>query len=334
MMKPIELQKKLKTGGVSFMVVTPFNENEEIDYAGLRENVRFLLEKIKGFDTCTITPAGSNGEFPHLSEEEQKQVIKTCVEEVGGKATVIAGTGRASTYSTINISKYAQEVGADGVQVILPYYFVPMEEGMYAHYKQLAESIDIGMVIYNNPAFSGSWIKPKLMSKMIQDFGGDGKIAGVKENTPHLMLFNAMAKTLKGTGVALHSGFGEEWYAYQFPWGADGMATPFGNFYPEFPMAMYNASKNYDFDTMRSLLAGMEPYYSFVGRCSAARTDTGILTKPGGSIYGEGNLRFGIIKAAMNLMGLSGGKMRTPLTGITEKETDELKEIMKALKII
>ncbi len=334
MTSAVELKEKLKAGGVSFMVVTPFNENQEIDYDGFRENIRFLLDKIKGFDTCTITPAGSNGEFVHLSEEEQKEVIKVCVEEVAGRATVVAGTGRAGATSTIEISKYAQDVGADGVQVILPYYFVPMEEGMYNHYKELADAIDIGIVVYNNPAFSGSWIKPALMKKMIEDFGGNGKIAGVKENTPHLMLFNAMSKVLKEAGVALHSGFGEQWYAYQFPWGADGMATPFGNFFPEFPMEVYKASENNDFETIGNLLDKMAPYYAFVSKCSAARSDTGILTKPGGSIYGEGNLRFGIIKAAMNLVGLNGGRMRTPLTGITQKETDELKEILKYLKLI
>ena len=334
MTSAVELKEKLKAGGVSFMVVTPFNGNQEIDYDGFRENIRFLLDKIKGFDTCTITPAGSNGEFVHLSEEEQKEVIKVCVEEVAGRATVVAGTGRAGATSTIEISKYAQDVGADGVQVILPYYFVPMEEGMYNHYKELADAIDIGIVVYNNPAFSGSWIKPALMKKMIEDFGGNGKIAGVKENTPHLMLFNAMSKVLKEAGVALHSGFGEQWYAYQFPWGADVMATPFGNFFPEFPMEVYKASENNDFETIGNLLDKMAPYYAFVSKCSAARSDTGILTKPGGSIYGEGNLRFGIIKAAMNLVGLNGGRMRTPLTGITQKETDELKEILKYLKLI
>lgn len=333
-MEPIELKNKLKDGVVSFMVVTPFKENEEVDYEGLRENIQFFLEKVKGFDTCSITPTGSNGEFIHLSEEEHKKVIKTVIEEVNGRITVVAGTGRAGTHSTIEISKYAQEIGADGVQVILPYYFIPMEEGMYDHYKKLAESINIGMVIYNNPAFSGSWINPKLMLKMINDFGTNGKIAAIKENTPHLMLFNSMVKMLSRTEVAVQSGFGEQWYCYQFPWGASGFASPFGNFFPEFPINLFKASKNYDFDTIKLLLSDMQPYYNFVAKCSANRKDTGVLTKPGGSIYGEGNLRFGIIKAAMNLMGLHGGKMRLPLTGITDKETDELKEILIGLKLI
>lgn len=144
--------------------------------------------------------------------------------------------------------------GADGVQVILPYYFVPTVDGMLEHYKLLADELDIGMVIYNNPAFSGSWIKPAQMKKLIE-LTGD-KIVAVKENTPHLMLFNGMAKALKGTGVKLLSGFGEQWYAYQFPWGADGLATPFGNFFPEYPIGFKKAADQYDFAAMREWRPG------------------------------------------------------------------------------
>ncbi len=327
-----ELRNRLD--GIAFMTLTPFDEQGNILYDAYRKNVRFLVNKIKELkcEKCTITPCGSNGEFVHLTEEEQKEIIRICVEEVNGVVPVIAGTGRASTKQTIAVSKYAQEVGADGVQVILPYYFVPTEEGMYRHYEELAKAIDIGIVIYNNPAFSGSWIKPALMKKMLAGYGDH--IVAIKENTPHLMLFNGMAKALKGTGVKLLSGFGEQWFAYQFPWGADGFATPFGNFFPEYPIKFQEAAKNYDFDEMRRLLAMMDPYYAFVGRCSAKRPDTGMMVKPGGSIYGEGNVRFGVLKEAMNLMGLDGGHMRLPLTGLNDDERAELKGILTDLGLI
>lgn len=329
MMTPRELSENLK--GLSFVNVTPFDEDGKLNLDGYKENLKFTLEKVKGVK-CTITPCGSNGEFVSMSEEEHKAVIKTCVEVVNGEHPVVAGTGRASTYQTIKMSQYAQEVGADGVQVIHPYYFVPTVDGMYEHYRQVAASIDIGVVIYNNPAFSQSWINPKLMRRIIE--GCDGKIAGIKENTPHLMLFDSMVQTLKGTGVPIQSGFGEKWYAYQFPYGADGMVSPFGNFFPEYPIKLYEAAQRYDFETIRSLLDMMRPYYAFVGRCTAARGDTGIQGKPGGSIYGEGNVRFGVLKEAMNLMGLHGGYMRLPLTGLNDKERDELKEILRDLKLL
>lgn len=333
-MSPIELKKHLKKGGVSYMAVTPFKENGEVDYDGFRKNVRWMVDKIKDFKNCTLTPCGSNGEFPHLSHDEHKKVIQICVEEVNGAVPVIAGTGRASTYETIELTKFAQEVGADGAQVILPYYFVPMESGMYEHYKQLCESVDIGVVIYNNPAFSGSWIQPPLMKKMLEDFGGDGKIAGVKDNTPHLMSFNGMAGVVKQFDVPLYSGFGEQWYKYQYPWGADGLATPFGNFFPEYPRDVFLASQENDNHKIAELIGNMAPYYAFVGRCNAARKDTGVLYKPGTAIYGEGNFRFGVVKAAMNLLGLNGGYMRLPLEGPTAKETEELKSVLKEIGLL
>lgn len=334
MMKPLDLKRKLKEGGVSYMLITPFDKNGELMLDALRENIEFLKSKIKKYDNYTITPTGSNGELAHLSLEEAKKVIKLSVETIGGDATVIVGTGRASAHETIELSRYAQDVGADGVQVVLPYYFIPTEDGMYEHFKSIVNAVDIGVVVYNNPAFSGAWIKPHLMKKMINDFGKDGKICSVKENTPHLMLFDSMAKSLAETECGLYSGFGEKWYAYQYPWGADGVATAFGNFFPEYPMEIYKASKLNDNVTIAKWLNKMEPYYKFVNKCSAKSPDTGIYSKPGGSIYGEGNVRFGIIKAAMDVMGLNGGYTRLPMTTIGEKEKEELKEILKDLNLI
>lgn len=332
MMDRNELRQNID--GIAFMTVTPFLENGDVDYEGYRKNVRFLIDKIRANPCkCTITPCGSNGEFPHLTDEEQKEIIRICVEEVNGLVPVIAGAGRASTKRTIDISKYAQDVGADGVQVIIPYYYIPTVDGVMEHYKLLADALDIGIVVYNNPAFSGSWLKPGQMKQLIELLGD--KVVAVKENTPHLMLFNSMAKALRGTGVRLLSGFGEQWYVYQFPWGADGLATPFGNFFPEFPIALKKAADNYDFATMRALLDKMAPYYEFVGRCTARRGDTGVLTKPGGSIYGEGNVRFGVIKEAMNLVGLNGGDMRAPLKlHMSDEERAELKEILHNLNLL
>lgn len=329
MTKPEELRKNMP--GLCFVTLTPFDEDGKLRLDWYRENVRFLLDKIKGVD-CTITPCGSNGEFAAMSEEEHKAVLQVCLEEVNGAHPVVAGAGRASTYNTIEIAKFAQENGADAVQIIHPYYFVPTKDGMKRHYVELSKALDIGIVVYNNPAFSGSWINPALMKEIVNEC--DGKIIAIKENTPHLMLFDAMVKAMKPLGVGVHSGFGEQWYAYEFPYGAAGMVSPFGNFFPEYPIALYAAAQKYDFDGIRAQLAKMQPYYSFVGRCAAKRGDTGVIGKPGGSIYGEGNLRFGVLKEAMNLMGLHGGFMRLPLVGLEDDERAELKEILKNLGLV
>lgn len=332
MMKP-ELLKE-KSQGVAFMTMTPFDKDGNADLEAYKENTKWFIDKLKAleFDACTITPCGSNGEFALLGEEEHKNIIRIGVEETNGYIPVIPGTGKAGTAETIKMSKYAQDVGADGVQVILPYYFVPTEEGMFNHYKTLSENIDIGFIVYNNPGFSGSWIKPKLMKKIIDNCGG--KVVGIKETTPHLMMVKSQISALEGTGVPVLCGYGETWYAHLYNWGAKGFASPFGNWFPEYPVKFHRAAQANDLEEMKALLDMMAPYYAFVGRCSAARPDTGIAPKPGGSIYGEGNVRFGVTKAAMNIMGLRGGYMGSPLINITDKENDELKEILKDLKLI
>ena len=100
-MKPIELQRHLKKGGVSYMAVTPFKENGDVDYEGYRQNIRWLVDKIKDFENCTLTPCGSNGEFPHLSHEEHKRVMQICVEEVNGAAPAAPAHTRPSNSAAL-----------------------------------------------------------------------------------------------------------------------------------------------------------------------------------------------------------------------------------------
>ena len=171
-----ELKKAMK--GVFVVQITPFNKDGSLDLEGMRANTRWLVERMSGKDFVLI-PAGSTGEFYAMSDDECKAVIKMVVEEVNGRLQVIAGTGRAGTRETVKMCQYAESVGVDGVMVILPYYQVPEEEGMYQHYKQIAENINIGIMVYNNPTVSGSWIKPTLMAKLSKI----PNIIGGKENT-------------------------------------------------------------------------------------------------------------------------------------------------------
>ena len=117
-----ELKKHMK--GVSVVQTTPFNANGSVDMEGMRANTRWLAEQAAGKDFI-FTPVGSTGEFYAMSEDECKAVIKMVVEETAGRAVVMAGAARAGTQATIKMCQYAQSVGADGVQVILPYYHIP-----------------------------------------------------------------------------------------------------------------------------------------------------------------------------------------------------------------
>src|SRR3974390_2827523 len=176
MMTPEELKRR--PNSMVVIVMTPFDKNDEVDYGGLKSNVEGLVSALRGKDAALVA-SGSNSEFYALTEEERRHVIRTVVETVNGRLPVLAGTMEAGTKKTIEWSKYAESVGADGLLVVAPYYHVPSEEGMYAHYARLAASVNIGIMVYNNPQVTGSWIRPQLMARLAEI----GKIIADKETT-------------------------------------------------------------------------------------------------------------------------------------------------------
>ena len=121
-MKIEELRKKMK--GIVAVMPTPFKENGDIDFEGIRSNTSFLVEWGIGKDFA-INPLGSTGEFPHISTEEAIKVMETVVEEVNGRVPVIVGTSQACTKMTVEMTKCAESVGADAAQILPPYYFTP-----------------------------------------------------------------------------------------------------------------------------------------------------------------------------------------------------------------
>ena len=112
-----------------------------------------------------LVPTGSTGEAYALSDSERLKVIEAVIDCAAGKLPVVAGTGAAGTDRTIELSRAAENAGADGVQVILPYYHVPSDEGLVRHFLRLADALKIGVVIYNNAAVSKLWMPPYPMAR-------------------------------------------------------------------------------------------------------------------------------------------------------------------------
>ncbi|MEM3942080.1 MAG: dihydrodipicolinate synthase family protein, partial [Candidatus Bathyarchaeia archaeon] len=207
-MKPQELREYYEKGVVMVVQLTPFKEgNEELDLEGLRENTEFLVEASKK-GPLVLTPAGSTGEIYTLNDEEYKKVLKIVVDVAGGKVPIVPGASHSGTKVAMEKAKYAQDIGADGVMIVLPYYHVPVEEGLYLHYKKICESIDIGVVIYNNPDVSKIYMKPHVLRRLIEECDN---IVAVKENTPNVaMLYDQIRKC--GDKVPILQGRGEWWF--------------------------------------------------------------------------------------------------------------------------
>jgi 4-hydroxy-tetrahydrodipicolinate synthase len=132
--------------GAMVAIVTPF-ANGQVDEAGLKELIEF---QIAG-GTAAIIPCGTTGESATLSLEEHERVVAITVEQVAKRIPVIAGTGSNNTEEAIRLTRHAKHVGADGALMICPYYNKPTQEGLYQHFKKVAESVDIPIVLYNIP---------------------------------------------------------------------------------------------------------------------------------------------------------------------------------------
>lgn len=137
--------------GSMVALITPFDTEGHFDEASYRQLIDFQIEN----GTDVIVPCGTTGESTTLSHEEHDRVIRTCIEQVNKRIPVLAGTGSNSTSEALELSKHAYEAGADGLLLVAPYYNKPSQEGIYQHYKTLAEAIPLPQVLYNVPPRTG-----------------------------------------------------------------------------------------------------------------------------------------------------------------------------------
>jgi len=324
-MNLVELKERIK--GISIVQITPFNDDESLDLEGLRKNTRWLVDKIEGKDFI-LTPLGSTGEFYAMSFEEWKSVLKTIVEKVNGKVIVMAGCASSGTRETIKMCQYAQSVGANGAQIVLPYYHVPYEEGMYLHYKKIAESVDpdFGIMVYNNSAVSGSWIKPPLMKKLSKIHN----IIAVKENTKIITDFYAEQKTIDENDMNIFCGLGEIVYTFESQYNCKGFVSSMANFAPDLSYAVYEAVSQKDHNKVMEAIKKVSPFLAFRAKVNANHgPDTSVSKESSGD-----RMFLSVVKTAMDMIGLRGGSVRLPMVSINENEKEELRNILEKLNIL
>jgi 4-hydroxy-tetrahydrodipicolinate synthase len=155
-------------------IVTPF-KNGKVDEKALSNLIKWHISE----GTNAIVPCGTTGEASTLDFDEHYRVIEITVKTAKGKVPVIAGTGANSTDETIMITKKAKELGADGALIVTPYYNKPTQEGLYKHYKLVAEKVDIPIVLYNVPGRTGVNMLPQTVARLAEI----KNIIGIKEAT-------------------------------------------------------------------------------------------------------------------------------------------------------
>ena len=163
--------------GTYTALVTPFRDGH-IDEEALRA---LIGEQLKA-DIDGLVPCGSTGESATLNHEEHKTIISLTVEEVAGRALVIAGTGSNNTAEAVSLTRFAKQAGADGALLIGPYYNKPTQQGHLLHYKAITEAVDIPIIVYNIPGRTGVNMTPETIARIAQLPG----VVGLKEATGSL----------------------------------------------------------------------------------------------------------------------------------------------------
>lgn len=183
--------------GSMVALVTPMAEDGAVDYAALRHLVEFHIAQ----GTDAIVAVGTTGESATLDEEEHCEVIRAVVEQVGGRIPVIAGTGANATREAVTLTRRAREIGADACLLVTPYYNKPTQEGLYQHFKTVAESVAIPQILYNVPGRTACDMVPATVARLAKI----PNIVGIKEATGKVERVRELLEAC-GPGFALYSG--------------------------------------------------------------------------------------------------------------------------------
>jgi 4-hydroxy-tetrahydrodipicolinate synthase len=163
-------------GRVMTAMITPFDDKSNVDFKATEKVVKHLLST----GTTTFVVAGTTGESPTLDDAEKRDLLKAVIDAVDGKAKVVMGTGNNSTAKSIKSSQEAENLGADGLLVVAPYYNKPSQAGLIAHFHEVAKSTSLPIIVYNIPGRTGINITPDTMLEIIAN---DGNIHAIKDST-------------------------------------------------------------------------------------------------------------------------------------------------------
>lgn len=282
-------------------IVTPFR-NGAVDEEKLRELVEFQI--VNGTDA--IVPCGTTGESSTLDYEEHDRVIEIVVQQVNKRVPVIAGTGSNSTREAIEMTGHAKKLGADGCLLVTPYYNKPTQEGLYRHYKAVAEGVAIPQILYNVPGRTGVNLLPETVARLAEI----GNIVAIKEATGSLQQASEVL-ALCGDKIDVLSG--DDFITFpMMACGAKGVISVVANIMPKEVANLVDAF--------------------FAGNLDEARRLHLHLLKISNAMFIESNPI--PVKTAVGLMGKASDEVRLPLAPMGEANKAKLVAVMKEYRLI
>ncbi len=289
--------------GAGVAIVTPMKENGEVNYESFEKMIEF---QIAG-GTDAIIVCGTTGESSTLSHEEHLDVIRFCAEKVNHRIPVIAGTGSNSTETAVYLSTEAEKYGVDGLLLVSPYYNKATQNGLYTHFKTIAESVKIPVILYNVPSRTGCNILPETVIRLCRDVEN---IVGVKEASGNISQIARLAAKAKGS-VDIYSG-NDDQIVPILSLGGIGVISVLSNVAPKETHEI--CAKYFAGDVKGS----MELQLKAMDLCDALFCEVNPIP----------------VKKALNLMGKEAGTLRLPLTEMEEGSAAKLEKAMKDFGIL
>jgi len=288
--------------GSMVAIVTPFDSQGNFAEETYRQLIDFQIEN----GTDVIVPCGTTGESATLDVDEHEYVIKVCIDQVNKRVPVIAGTGANNTAEAIHLSKNAKAMGADGLLLVCPYYNKPSQEGIYQHYKRLAEEVALPQVLYNVPGRTGVNMAAETTVRLAEF----ANIVAIKEASGDL---TQVGQILARAGDKIDVISGDDFLTYPMMCcGAKGVISVSANAIPKQVKDMVEAVQNGDYMMGRKLHLHLLEFHT--------------------AMFIESNPV--PVKKTLELMGKIQANVRLPLVDMADATQEKLKAVLKKYQII
>jgi 4-hydroxy-tetrahydrodipicolinate synthase len=288
--------------GIYTALITPFKHGT-LDEEGLARLIEFQLKG--GVDG--IVPCGTTGEASTLSYEEHERMIELTVKFVNGKVPVIAGTGSNSTHETVELTAKAKKLGSDLSLLVAPYYNRPTQEGLYSHFRKVAEEVDIPIVLYNIPTRTGVNMLPELVARLAEI----PNIVAIKEASGSLQQVAEIYRLTKGQFTILSGD--DNIFLPMMALGARGVISVLSNILPQKLKMLSNAFLDEkDIEKARALHMELMPLFQ--------------------AMFVEVNPV--PVKESLYYMGLVEKELRLPLVPLADKNREYLKAVLKEFGLL
>ncbi|MDR3244073.1 MAG: 4-hydroxy-tetrahydrodipicolinate synthase [Elusimicrobiota bacterium] len=282
--------------GVWTALITPLKD-DKVDYESLGKLIEFQYKN--GVDG--IVPCGSTGESSTLSHDEHREVVEFCVKQAKGKLKVLAGSGSNSTKEAVYLTEFAKEVGCDGALIISPYYNKPTQQGLYLHFKTIADKVDIPIILYNIAGRTAVNIEPETMARLVKDCRN---IVGVKEASGSL---DQMSR-IKSLSPNIELISGDD--ALTLPLlsiGGTGIISVLSNIVPADIAALVKSFNSSNIKEAQKI------HYKLLPLIKAMFIETNPIP----------------IKTAASMLGICGGDFRLPMCAISDANKEKLEKAMQ-----